>query len=159
MIYIFILLILWYDIMAYKGTFTPRNPQKYKGDPTNITWRSTWECKYMTWLDKNENVISWSSEEIVVPYRDPVQGHMRRYFVDFYVQFKDVSGKTKSYLVEIKPMRQTMEPEKRKRVTKKYINEVYTYAVNQAKWKAAKEYCADRNWQFVVLTEKELETN
>jgi hypothetical protein len=31
-----------------------------------------------------------------------------------------------------------------------------TYAVNQAKWKAAKEFCSDHMWEFIILTEKEL---
>ena len=47
-------------------------------------------------------------------------------------------------------------PKKQRRRTKKYITEVTTYAVNDAKWKAANEYCKDRRWQFKILTEKEL---
>lgn len=142
--------------VAYKGIFTPKNPQKYRGDYTNIVWRSTWECRYMTWLDTHSSVISWSSEEIVIPYKDPLKGHTRRYFVDFYVQIKDTKGTIKSYLIEIKPKYQTVEPEKRSRVTKKYINEVYTWGVNQAKWKAADEFCKDRGWEFKILTEDDL---
>ena len=42
---------------------------------------------------------------------------------------------------------------------KKYINEVVTYAVNQAKWDAATEYCNDRMWEFKVLTEKDMGIN
>jgi hypothetical protein len=31
-----------------------------------------------------------------------------------------------------------------------------TWGVNQAKWKAASEFCADRKWRFLIMTEKEL---
>lgn len=43
-----------------------------------------------------------------------------------------------------------------KRQTKGYIQEAYEYAKNQAKWAAAKEWCADRGYEFKVLTENEL---
>ena len=142
--------------MAYSGKFVPRNPQKYRGDHKNIRWRSTWEYRYMKWLDETDAVVSWSSEEIVIPYRDPSDGRHRRYFVDFYAQMKTKDGTIKSYLIEIKPKVQTVEPKKQKRITKKYVNEVYTYGVNQNKWKAATEYCLDRGWEFKVLTEDDL---
>jgi len=142
--------------MAYIGKFKPKNPQKYKGDHTNIVWRSTWEAKFMNFLDTKDYVICWSSEEIIVPYKDPLNGHWRRYFVDFYAQIMDKDGKTKTYLIEIKPKYQTIEPIKKNRVTQKYINEVYTYAVNQTKWKYAEEYCKDRGWEFKIMTEDDL---
>jgi hypothetical protein len=142
--------------MAYIGKFKPKNPQKYKGDHTNIIWRSTWEAKFMHFLDTKDYVICWNSEEIIVPYKDPLKGHWRRYFVDFYAQIMDKDGKTKTYLIEIKPKYQTIEPIKKNRVTQKYINEVYTYAVNQTKWKYAEEYCKDRGWEFKIMTEDDL---
>jgi hypothetical protein len=49
-----------------------------------------------------------------------------------------------------------MEPEKKKRVTKQYIREVVTWGVNQAKFKAATEYCLDRGWEFKLITEHDL---
>ncbi len=110
----------------------------------------------MLWLDKHSQVISWSSEEIVVPYKSPADGRFHRYFVDFYAQIRDKNGKLNSYLLEIKPKKQATEPEIKSRITKQYINEVVTYAVNQAKWKAATEYCKDRGWEFKVLTEDHL---
>lgn len=142
--------------MKHKGKFTPINPQKYRGDPTNIIYRSSWEKRVMLWLDKHSQVISWSSEEIVVPYKSPADGRFHRYFVDFYAQIRDKNGKLNSYLLEIKPKKQATEPEIKSRITKQYINEVVTYAINQAKWKAATEYCKDRGWEFKVLTEDHL---
>ena len=58
--------------MAYSGTFRPKNPGKYAGDPTNIIYRSTWEAKVMNWLDKNPGIVTWASEEIAIPYYSPV---------------------------------------------------------------------------------------
>jgi len=69
---------------------------------------------------------------------------------------KDRAGKIKKYLVEVKPQYQTQEPKTKKRVTKQYVNEVLTYSVNQAKWKAAEEFCKDHLWEFIILTENEL---
>lgn len=142
--------------MAYSGKFTPKNPQKYIGDHTNIIYRSSWECKVMDWLDRNDDVLSWASEELIIPYKSPVDNRFHRYFPDFLVKVRTKTGQTKTLLIEIKPHKQTEEPQKPKRVTKRYITEVMTYGVNQAKWKAANEYCLDRGWEFKVMTEHHL---
>ena len=104
--------------MAYSGKFTPKNPQKYVGDHTNIIYRSSWECKVMSWLDRNADVISWASEELIIPYVSPVDSRTHRYFPDFIVKVKSKDGKTKTMIIEVKPKKQTKEPEKKKRVTK-----------------------------------------
>ena len=139
-----------------QGFFHPRNPFKYKGDPTNIVYRSGWERKIMDWLDNKEDVKCWSSEEIVIPYVSPVDGRMHRYFIDFYVEVVDKNSNTQTMLIEVKPHAQTQEPKVPKRKTKRFITEVMTYGVNQAKWKAATEYCMDRGWEFKIITEYEL---
>jgi hypothetical protein len=110
----------------------------------------------MLWCDKNENVIEWGSEEIVIPYISPVDNRAHRYFPDFYVRARTKAGRTQKFIIEVKPSKQTVPPKKQKRVTPKYISEVKTYAVNDAKWKAAKEYCLDRQMHFMILTEHEL---
>ena len=142
--------------MAYSGQFKPSNPQKYVGDYKNIIYRSSWEARVMNWLDKNPNIISWASEEVIIPYISPVDGRWHRYFPDFLVKSKTADGKIKTMMLEVKPKKQTMEPEKRKRITKQYINEVTTWGVNQAKWKAATEFCKDRAWDFMLITEDHL---
>jgi len=142
--------------MSYKGKYQPSYPQKYKGNPTNIVYRSLWERKFMVYCDTNEKILEWGSEEIVLPYRSPIDNRIHRYFPDFYIKVLESSGQIKKYLIEIKPKRQTVPPPKPKRQTKGYISEAYEYAKNQAKWRAAKEYCDDRNWEFKVLTEDEL---
>ena len=142
--------------MSYKGKFQPSYPRKYKGDPTNIIYRSLWERKFMVYCDTNENILEWGSEEIVVPYKSPVDNRFHRYFPDFYIKYKDANGRIKKSLIEIKPFKQTQEPKVQKRKTKGYIYEVVEYAKNQAKWSAAKEWCLDRGYEFKVLTENEL---
>lgn len=142
--------------MAYSGKYSPSNPQKYRGNYKMIFYRSLWELKFMKWCDLNHNILEWGSEEIVIPYRSPLDGKYHRYFVDFYIKVRTKTGQIKKYLIEIKPKKQTQEPTAQKRKTPKYINEVTTYVVNQAKWEAAKEWCADRQLEFLILTEDHL---
>ena len=142
--------------MAYSGTFKPSNPQKYVGDYKNIIYRSSWEARLMSWLDKNPNIVSWSSEEVVIPYISPVDGRWHRYFPDFVVKVRDRNGTLKTMMLEVKPKKQTQEPIIQRRVTKRYITEVATWGVNQAKWKAATEFCLDRGWEFKLITEDHL---
>ena len=143
--------------MAYKGKYYPSFPRKYKGDPTNIIYRSLWERKFMVYCDKNAKILEWGSEEIALPYISPHDSRVHRYFPDFYIKVQENTGKIKRYLIEVKPKKQTKPPAKPKRQTKGYIREAFEYARNQAKWKAAREYCADRMWEFKVITEKELD--
>ena len=142
--------------MSYKGKFQPSYPKKYRGDHTNIIYRSLWERKFMTYCDKNENILEWGSEEMAFPYRSPVDNRIHRYFPDFYIKVRESNGKIKKMIIEIKPYKQTVEPQPKKRKTKGYIFEVVEYAKNQAKWEAAKEWCLDHGYEFKVLTEHQL---
>ena len=109
----------------------------------------------MNWCDLNDSVQEWGSEEIVIPYRSPIDNRYHRYFVDFYVKVVN-DNVTEMYLVEVKPYRFTQEPKIPKRRTKRFIQEVKQWGVNLAKWEAAEEFCKDRNWKFKIITEKEL---
>jgi hypothetical protein len=139
-----------------QGKYLVKNKAKYLGDYKNVIYRSSWELKFLAWCDNNDNVVGFSSEEIIVPYKSPVDNKFHRYFVDCFAKIKNKEGDVKSYLIEIKPKKQTKPPEIKKRVTKQYITEVTTWAVNEAKWKAATEFCADRGWEFKILTENDL---
>ena len=141
---------------SLKSIYKPNHPKKYKGDYKNIICRSSWERKFCQWADKKENVISWASEEINIPYISPKDNRVHKYYPDFLIKVKESSNRIKTYVVEVKPKKQTLPPKKRKRITKSYIYECQTYAVNQAKWKAAQEYCLDRRIEFKVITEDEL---
>jgi len=143
--------------MSYKGKFRPENPKKYKGDPTNIVYRSLWERKFMRYCDLNENVNQWQSEEFWIPYRSPLDGKVHRYFPDFFVRYKDKNGNTRTVVIEIKPKKEVEMPEQNpKRRTKAWAYKVQMWVKNQAKWEAAKEYCADRNYEFRIMTEEDL---
>lgn len=139
-----------------QGIFTPKNPEKYIGDAKNIIYRSGWEKRVMIHLDTQPSIKRWSSEEVVIPYKSPVDDRWHRYFVDFYVEAVRSDGQLVKMLLEVKPKAQTQEPAVQKKRTKRYITEVVTYGVNQAKWKAAEEYCKDRGWQFMLITEEQL---
>lgn len=141
---------------TYKGIYKPKNPQKYKGDPTNIVYRSSWELKLMFYLDSHKDVINWGSEEIIIPYRSPVDDKIHRYFVDFIVTKINKDGKRETSLIEVKPLKETKPPKQSKTVTKRYLTEVKTWGVNSAKWKAAENFCKDRGWNFLIFTENDL---
>jgi len=142
--------------MSYKGRYQPNNPLKYKGNFRNIIYRSLWELKFMKYCDSNRNILEWGSEELFLPYRSPLDNKVHRYFPDFYIKVKESTGQIKKYIIEVKPKKQCIEPKPQKKKTRTYIYEVRQYAQNQAKWKAAEEYCLDRGYEFKILTEKEL---
>jgi hypothetical protein len=141
--------------MSNKGRFKPKNPQKYKGDANNIIYRSTWEIKVMRYLDDNPNVIWWGSEELPIPYYSPVDKKKHRYFPDFIAKMRKADGTVMTYIIEVKPEKQT-QPPTQKRKTKTFLQEAITYEINKAKWFAAEEFCKDHGWQFLILTEKHL---
>ncbi len=136
----------------YSGKFIPNNKHKYIGDINNLWYRSGWELSLFNWLDKNSGVSAWSSEETIIPYTCPVDGKIHRYFPDVLIKF--TSGKT--FLVELKPHKETMPPKEPTRKTKRYITEVMTWARNSAKWEAASEFAEYNNYKFEVWTEKTL---
>jgi hypothetical protein len=138
--------------MFHKRKYTPVFPEKYVGDPTNIIMRSSWETRFANWCDNNPAIVKWNSEETVIPYRCPTDDRIHRYFVDF----KITTSNGKTYLVEVKPAAQCVPPVFPGRRTQRYLTESMTFVKNQAKWKAAVEYAKDRNWEFKIITEKEL---
>jgi hypothetical protein len=142
--------------MFHKRIFTPLYPDKYTGDPTNIIMRSSWETRFASWVDKNPQILKWNSEETVIPYRCPTDNKIHRYFVDFKIQVKGKDDLLRTYLVEVKPAKQTVPPVYPGKRTQRYLTESLTYIKNQAKWAAATEYCKDRGWQFKIITEHEL---
>jgi hypothetical protein len=140
--------------MTYKGKYRPKNIDKYKGDHNDIVYRSLWERQTFRWLDENPQIVSWSSESIIIPYRCTTDKKIHRYFVD--LKFTTIKGDT--FLIEIKPKAQTKPPEIKSRKTKRYLKEVLTYMKNESKWKAAKEYALDRGWKFDIWTENTLKS-
>ncbi len=138
--------------MAYKTWYKPKNLKKYIGNTNNIVCRSLWERNVCKFLDENESIIKWSSEEIAIPYTHPIDKKIHNYYPDFMIQFKNETG-THTWILEIKPKKQTLL---RENATK---TEKLTWSVNTAKWNAAKLYCEKNNITFKLLTEKELFAN
>ena len=136
--------------------FRPLNPHKYKGDANNIIYRSRWECVFMSFLDKTPEIIEWSSEEFFIPYRCRTDGKVHRYFPDFKIKWKRPDGSTHVQIIEIKPKGQCSPPSKPPRMTKRYLNEALSYAKNKSKWEYAREWCKNRNYEFKIMTEREL---
>jgi len=137
--------------------FKPQNPAKYRGCLRTIAYRSGWELSCMSRLDRDPAVLWWQSEEVVVPYSNPVSGAFARYFPDFCYAVKGSDGKEVVTMVEVKPHAQTRPPRRgARRNRKKLVTESITYAKNVAKWEAANRFCEKRGWTFKILTEKEI---
>ena len=141
--------------MNYKGFYKVKNTEKYKGNPTQCVFRSLWERKFMKYCDFNESVLQWSSEEVRIPYKSPIDGKFHYYYVDFWIKTKSKSGKIEEFLIEIKPKKQTKKPELKKS-KKTYTEQLKTYLINLEKWKSAKIYCNKKKWKFKILTEDHL---
>jgi len=136
-----------------QGKFIPRNPKKYRGDPSNIIYRSSWEYRVCVKLDLNDNIVEWASEEFFIPYRIPGQERIRRYFPDFWYRTKD----DRVVVIEVKPYKETIPPKVSKRKKKEtLLAEAATWEKNQAKWAAAEKFCQSKGWTFQKLTEYDL---
>lgn len=133
-----------------QGLFTPKNPEKYAGRGS-IRYRSSWELKFMTFLDTHPSVKNWASESISIPYVNPVVGKTKSYVPDFFIVYEDANKNLHAELVEIKPHKET-SLEAAGRSQKNQIQAV----VNQAKWKAATEWCNRQQIQFRVITEHDM---
>lgn len=140
----------------HQGKYKVKNPKKYKGDITNVVYRSSWEKNVLLWLDNHPNCIQFSSEEMIIPYYSPVDEKWHRYFVDFVATFKYRDGSVKKFMIEVKPYSQTLKPIKGKKKEKTFLNEAMTYTINQAKWEAAEKYAAEHGMYFIKMTEYEL---
>ena len=141
-----------------QGFFHPSSPQKYVGDAGNIVYRSGLEWRLMRYFDQKTGVIQWSSEEIKIPYVRPDDGNYHLYYPDFLVKIRQSDGGIKTLLIEVKPAKQTKPPKnpETKAQHKRYLKEAVTFAINQAKWEAAKLWCRKHGADFLVLTEIEI---
>ena len=148
--------------MSYKGKFKPKNPNKYKGNPTNIIYRSLLERRFMVYLDNTPAVLQWSSEEITIPYVSPLDKRVHRYFPDFYMKYKNKDAVIVEDLIEIKPSKYCKPPDPKRKLTKtgrtskRYLKEVNTYIINDAKWQQAVKFCEERKWGWRIITEKDI---
>ena len=137
----------------FQGLFKPINPQKYKGNPTRICFRSSYEYKLLSYLDKHPDIVWYSSEELSIPYRSPLDKRLKRYYPDILCK-----SKNEIIMIEVKPRYQCSPPvlTEGKKMTASHKRAVITYLINDAKWRAAEAYCEDRGWRFKIMTETEL---
>jgi hypothetical protein len=135
--------------------FRPIHEEKYCGKVDKIVARSNLERAIFKFLDHNDNVKSWSSEEVIVPYVGAHDGMDHRYFVDIYLELKN----GEKLLVEIKPASQCSPPAlpSARGNMESYKAALNEYLKNQSKWLAARKYAASRGWRFVVWTENHLQ--
>lgn len=147
-----------------QGTFYPKNKEKCFNDSGDVVYRSMLELRFMMVCDVNSHIVKWASEKIVVPYFNTGKQRMARYFVDFFIELED----GKKYIVEIKPAKEVeviRDPEllakrmaKSKAKKSTLLTEAFMATQNREKWLAAKEWAADHNMEFIVMTEKDIET-
>lgn len=139
-----------------QGYYFPKNKGKFIGE--SAIYRSGLELKYFKFLDENVNCVKWNSEGIKIPYYWEGDNKWHNYYIDLAATFKGPDNKLVTYLIEIKPIRQTLEPQKTPRKRKKtLLSEQITYSQNQAKWKAASDFAEKNGLKFIILTEKDLE--
>lgn len=136
-----------------QGKYTIKNPEKYAG--TNVpTYRSSWEFAFCQFCDNHPNIISWASEAIKIPYRNPLTGRNTIYVPDFLVVYLDADGSQRTELIEIKPSSQTtLESAGKNRQNQAAV------AVNMAKWQAANAWARRAGITFRIVTESDIFKN
>lgn len=146
-----------------QGIFKPSNKEKCI-NTTPVIYRSYLEARLFKILDSNPNVLHWSSEETIIPYVHPIktkqtgQKTFARYFVDVFLEMK-IGENVKKFIVEIKPEKQTQKPVKSsKKKTSTIIYENTMYAINIAKWEAATAYAKKKGMEFLIITEKNIDS-
>lgn len=140
-----------------QGYFTPKNPGKYKGDPTKVIYRSSWELKFLNYCDSNESVVAYAAEPVGIAYPNPVLKKDCTYWIDCYMETRSQDGSLIKWLIEVKPNKYLTPPEPPTRLTEKqtlnYARHAKAYIINHAKFKAAREYAASRGMRFGIITE------
>lgn len=131
----------------------------------SVEYRSQLEFEYFHKLERSNNIIKWSSEQIKVPYINPVRTKeegrpiKNNYYVDLYVETKNMG----TLLVEIKPqkeinaIRDNKVPKRTKNKKEStYRYEMKMYMINRSKWMYANKFAKERGWQFICVSEKDL---
>lgn len=140
-----------------QGYFTPSDPSKYLGDPSNIVYRSSWELKFLQYCDKNDKIVEYSAEAVSVMYFNPFLKRPATYWIDCYMATKGDDGSITKWLIEVKPNKFLNPPTAPKRMTDKqtlnYARHAKAYMINAAKFEAAKNYAQENGMKFGIITE------
>jgi len=131
------------------GNFEPKNPEKYVGTYP-ITYRSAWELTFMNLCDQHPYVEQWASESLKIQYQDPFTGKIRNYIPDFFILYTDKNGGKHAEVIEIKPLSQSIPEAARSQ------KDIDAITLNEAKWRAAYDWCKANGIQFRIMTEKQL---
>jgi hypothetical protein len=135
-----------------QGTFVVKNSQKYAGKKAP-RYRSGWELAFMRFCDTNDNIVTWASESITIPYRHPLTGKQTIYVPDFLIQYRNKNNTVVTELIEIKPKKQSVIE------SKASAKDMAIVAVNYAKWDAAQKWCKRQGITFRVITEDDIFRN
>jgi hypothetical protein len=139
-----------------QGNYTPKHPEKYRGNVDNIQFRSSWELEVNKFLDNNPNIIEWASEEVAVPYLSSLDGKIHKYYPDYLVKYKDKNGNIVTEMWEVKPKNQIQPPKRKGKRKKTQIYEQTTYVKNTDKWKHAQHWCKQHGITFRLLSEDQI---
>lgn len=131
-------------------SYTPINPEKYRGENIPIIMKSSWELEFAKHCDLLPTVLSWSYETRQIPYRDPLTNKQKIYIPDFFVEVAREGGHSQHYVFEIKPMHEQLDEYARNQKDAALI------ARNNAKWAAASEWCDRHSAEFAVLNERDI---
>ena len=142
-----------------QGYYHVINIEKYIGDTSKVIYRSSWEKKMMTFCDMNERIMKWSSENIQIPYLNPVENAIKIYNIDFYFQVRQDDNSIKNIIAEVKPSKKLEKPMlPTTRLTEKRIEahnyQMKEYVTNVYKFQAAKKWAEERGWEFMIVTEQ-----
>ena len=129
-----------------QGKYTPSNPDKYLGKRVP-KYRSGWELAVMRMCDNHPSVLSWASEPVRIPYRNPFTGKYTMYVPDFIMVYQNKNGQKIGELVEIKPKAQTLMEKA------KTQNDKAKILLNREKWKAAGEWAKRKGLRFRIVNE------
>lgn len=152
-----------------QGFYEVKNTGKYMGDPKKCIYRSGWELKMFMFMDRNDKILRWASENISIIYYEPnlKNGTMKshRYYPDLYYELM-IGGDPHNFqriVAEIKPFKETQAPKPPTKQTVKAY-ESYEYALkawqkNRLKWDAAVKWCNHHQMKFVIIHEGHLKEN
>lgn len=146
----------WYELKNPEKFTKPIDEYMKSYKDGSVNYKSGLELKAIRYADWNKHVKKWSLEPFHVKYIKPTDGKPHRYFIDLFLEFS--SGD--KFIVEVKHSSEVKPPRKPSKKTDKaimnYQTALQTYAINQAKWKAAKMFAENNKIKFIILTEEHL---
>lgn len=145
----------------HQSLYRPVNISKYIGDPSKIICRSSWEAKFCHYCDNNPLIMRWGSEVIEIPYKDAM-GKPHRYYPDFYIEVNrpDLPQLMERAVIEVKPAAETTPPDIPVNANFKQLKRIEyqmtMWQKNFHKWAFAVQWCQQRDYKFVIVTEHDL---